>query len=233
MPIGTTILDRQPENSFPTLKSHGLASPIRERMAQMKNLRLSCAWSFSVLALWSSVSLCQQSWSSQTSGTTNNLYAVSFADANTGTAVGAGGTILRKTNGGTIWMNQVNPGSGTSTQYWGVDFVDAANGMAVADNGTIVRTTNGGLDWVNEISGTIGNLYAVSIHDASTATAVGQAGTVARGSNAGEYTPDANTVLLLHMNEPSGGVVSDASMFGNGGTAIGTTIVDHCCPTTS
>jgi hypothetical protein len=42
----------------------------------------------------------------------------------------------------------------------------------------------------------------------------------------GEYTPDANTVLLLHMNETSGTTVSDASGNGNNGTATGTTVVD-------
>lgn len=40
----------------------------------------------------------------------------------------------------------------------------------------------------------------------------------------GEYTTDGNTVLLLHMNETSGATVSDASGYGNHGTANGTTI---------
>ncbi len=34
------------------------------------------------------------------SGTTNPLYGMSFVDANTGTAVGIAGTILRTTTGG-------------------------------------------------------------------------------------------------------------------------------------
>ncbi len=42
----------------------------------------------------------------------------------------------------------------------------------------------------------------------------------------GEYTADANTVLLLHMDETSGSTVIDASSYGNNGTATGTTIVD-------
>ncbi|MBI3189344.1 MAG: VCBS repeat-containing protein, partial [Ignavibacteriales bacterium] len=41
-----------------------------------------------------------------------------------------------------------------------------------------------------------------------------------------QYIPDANTVLLLHMNETSGGTVADSSGNGNNGTATGTTIVD-------
>lgn len=41
-----------------------------------------------------------RTWTTQSSGTTNELWAVSFVDANTGTAVGEGGTILRTTDGG-------------------------------------------------------------------------------------------------------------------------------------
>ncbi|MBT8470715.1 MAG: hypothetical protein KJN97_18355 [Deltaproteobacteria bacterium] len=41
-------------------------------------------------------------WVAQTSGTTNRLWGVSFADANTGTAVGDAGTIVRTTDGGGV-----------------------------------------------------------------------------------------------------------------------------------
>lgn len=42
----------------------------------------------------------------------------------------------------------------------------------------------------------------------------------------GEYKPDANTVLLFHMNDTTGSTVHDKSGFGNHGTASGTTTVD-------
>ena len=42
----------------------------------------------------------------------------------------------------------------------------------------------------------------------------------------GEYSVDANTVLLLHLNETSGSSVLDASSYSNNGTTTGTTIVD-------
>jgi fibronectin type 3 domain-containing protein len=42
----------------------------------------------------------------------------------------------------------------------------------------------------------------------------------------GEYLPDASTVLLLHMNETGGSVVSDASNNAYSGTATGTVIVN-------
>jgi hypothetical protein len=46
------------------------------------------------------------SWNSQLSGTTEFLRAVSFTDANTGTAVGLLGTILR-TSGGTTSVEEI------------------------------------------------------------------------------------------------------------------------------
>ncbi|TSA21922.1 hypothetical protein D4R75_05630, partial [bacterium] len=50
--------------------------------------------------------------------------------------------------------------------------------------------------------------------------------TLMSGTLLGEYAPDANTVLLLHMNETSGLTSSDASSYGNNATATGTTIAD-------
>ena len=78
---------------------------------------------------------------SQSSGTTNTLFAVSFTDPNTGTAVGNGGTILRTTDGGATWVSQ---SSGTTNSLRGISFTDANTGTAVGLSGTILRTTNGG-----------------------------------------------------------------------------------------
>ena len=41
----------------------------------------------------------------------------------------------------------------------------------------------------------------------------------------GEYEPDSETVLLLHLNEQAGSTLSDASNYGDNGTESGTTIV--------
>jgi photosystem II stability/assembly factor-like uncharacterized protein len=66
---------------------------------------------------------------------------VFFTDANTGTAVGAGGAILRTTDGGNTWG--VQP-SGTSTRLFGVSFTDASTGAVVGKDGMILWTTTGG-----------------------------------------------------------------------------------------
>jgi photosystem II stability/assembly factor-like uncharacterized protein len=62
-------------------------------------------------------------------------------DANTGTAVGDFGTILRTTDGGATWRRQFG---GTLNDFSGVSFVDANTGTVVGDFGTILRTNTGG-----------------------------------------------------------------------------------------
>ncbi len=97
--------------------------------------------SFFFSALCSSASA-QSGWYWQNPlPTGNTLYRVHFTDANTGTAVGEYGTILRTTNGGSSWTSQT---SGTTISLLGVSITDANTGTAVGQTGTILRTTTGG-----------------------------------------------------------------------------------------
>jgi photosystem II stability/assembly factor-like uncharacterized protein len=122
-------------------------------------------------------------WNLQTSGSTNHLMAVSFTDANNGTAVGFSGTILRTTNGGANWNAQT---SGVTAALNGVSFTDANNGTVACESGsTILRTTNGGVNWNPQTSGTNNFLYAVSCTDANNGTVVGSAGTILHTTNGG------------------------------------------------
>ncbi len=93
----------------------------------MKKYLLYLSVFFWTSALCSTELLAQQGWYAQASGTTVNLLAVSFTDANTGTAVGEGqfGTILRTTDGGTTWTAQ---SSGTTRWLRGVSFIDTNTG---------------------------------------------------------------------------------------------------------
>src|SRR5512135_2603564 len=65
----------------------------------------------------------------------NTLFGVSMTDANTGTAVGSAGIIIRTTNGGWGWSVQL---SGTTNDLSGVSFTDGNTGTAVGNNGTIL-----------------------------------------------------------------------------------------------
>ncbi len=92
----------------------------------------------------SNVSLAQSGWFWQNPLPQGNpLNRVSFVDANTGTAVGDFGTILRTTDGGATWTPQT---SGTTNSLRGLSFVNANTGTVVSNYGTILRTTTGGVN---------------------------------------------------------------------------------------
>lgn len=78
-------------------------------------------------------------WSAQSAPVSNQLFGVSFAVLDTGTAVGDGGTIIHTDNGGTNWTTQ---NSGTSQILNGVSFATSGFGIVVGNTGTILRTTN-------------------------------------------------------------------------------------------
>jgi photosystem II stability/assembly factor-like uncharacterized protein len=121
-------------------------------------------------------------WVAQTSGTAQTLNAVAFADASSGWAVGAGGTIRHTANGGVKWTAQT---TGTTQTLYGVAFADTSNGWAVGGSGTILRTTNGGTSWSAVKSGTTQTLYGVAFADAANGWAVGNRGTILHTTNGG------------------------------------------------
>jgi len=147
-------------------------------------------------------------WVSQSSGTTQGLWAVSCIDAHTGAAVGEDGIIVHTTNGGTDWM--VQP-SGTAHCLRGVCFTDAYTGVAVGDGGTILRTTDGGTTWAIQSSGTSHDLNDVSFVDATTGTAVGTGGLILRTTTGGVTWVEENRPVdgelpqdfTLHQNYPN------------------------------
>ncbi|MCK5406257.1 MAG: hypothetical protein KAJ37_02325, partial [Candidatus Krumholzibacteria bacterium] len=158
-------------------------------------------------------------WTPQASGTFHPLYAVSFADAYTGAAVGENGTIVRTDDGGDTWTPA---SSGTAEHLVGVDFADPLYGTAVGYSGTILRTTDGGATWNPQSSGTSRTLRGVSFVDALTGTIVGAGGVVLRTTDGGDmWTPQSSgtTVYLIGVDfaDPLTGTA-----VGNGGRILRT-----------
>jgi photosystem II stability/assembly factor-like uncharacterized protein len=131
------------------------------------------------------------SWSSQSSGTTNILTAISFYGINTGTVIGYNGTILRTTNGGLNWISQT---TGTTDYLNSVSFTDEKNGTIVGSGwngsiseGKIYRTTDGGTTWNLQDSGITGlnGLNCVFFSDLENGTAAGDSGTIIRTIDGG------------------------------------------------
>lgn len=104
-----------------------------------KNYFLSLA-----LTLFVTISGMCQTWTPQTSGTTNSLQGVFALSATTCYAAGVSGTILKTINGGTTWAPQT---SGTTETLYSIFFTDAMNGYTVGNNATALRTINGGATW--------------------------------------------------------------------------------------
>lgn len=113
-------------------------------------------------------------WVPQTSGTSENLYAVSFVDPQNGWVSGANGVILRTSDGGTTWTAQA---SRVSSDIYGIHFQDLQNGWAVTSDGKILRTVNGGNTWSNQSVYT-GFLKSIHFSDPLHGYAVGKAGAV-------------------------------------------------------
>lgn len=104
-------------------------------------------------------------WTNQTPGagvTTENLYGVSFADNNTGYAVGDKGVVLKTINGGTAWTKISRGTSGIN--FNAVAFTDdGLKGIAVGDAGAVYRTLDGGATWTNAGPVTANNLLGAAV----------------------------------------------------------------------
>jgi len=111
----------------------------------------------------------------------DDLYAVSFVDAQNGWAVGDFGNILNTTDGGATWQLGI-----LDVALFGVKFISTQVGWAVGDGGVIIRTTDGGETWIDQDSGTTQPLNAVTFLDANTGWTVGLAGTIRKTTNGGE-----------------------------------------------
>ena len=121
----------------------------------MKNLSLL----FIAFLLLQFTTLAQQGWFWQNPIPQGNvLNSVKFTNSTTGWAVGGSGTILKTTNGGTIWTSQL---SNTSNWLMSVHFNDQNTGWTVGDYGTILKTTDGGENWISKTSGTNSELWSV------------------------------------------------------------------------
>jgi hypothetical protein len=122
------------------------------------------------------------------------LFGVAFTDSNTVIAVGGGGfgntstdIILRTTNGGTTWTQQLKISGSALGPFCDVSFSDPNNGAVVnyVANGPIWRTTDGGTTWYAQQPPIHDPLYSVSFADAKNGIAVGPYGTILRTTNGG------------------------------------------------
>jgi photosystem II stability/assembly factor-like uncharacterized protein len=131
-----------------------------------------------------------QTWSPQSSGTSNGLWRVTRPFGTTLWAVGDSGTVLRSLDLGATWTALV---TGTTTNLRASNFVSNTIGWAVGEGGTILYTNDGGNTWTAQTSGTTATLLAVNMFDAQHGLMAGDGGTMIRTSDGGAtWTPQAS-----------------------------------------
>jgi len=106
-------------------------------------------------------------WSTQASGTDQDLTGVYFVNTQIGWVVGKRGTVLATVDGGQTWRVQ---NAGTTDNLSAVHFADARTGWVVGENGTILSTRDGGVSWETPTKPSLWSVYFV---DARTGWVVG------------------------------------------------------------
>jgi len=124
--------------------------------------------------------ICFAQWYQQTSGTTANLNAVQFIDANNGCAVGDSGIILKTNNSGNSWTSIA---TGITNDISDLCFPDANNGWAVTgdkydiyhlfDTSIVLYTPDGGITWTTQLKVPLSRLSDVTFINVNTGFVVG------------------------------------------------------------
>lgn len=200
-------------------------SAYRRRARVLTILSVTAAL-FLVLAL-PTTALAVGGWFEQSSGTTNELDDVSFADAAHGWAVGQG-IILATSDGGTTWANETPAlAAGTSMSLTAVAAPDAMHCWAVgtlsteaADGGgvrgIVLATTDGGVTWLEQDTHTTAYLQDVSFPNASDGWVVGYT-TILHTTDGGStwaaetYGPNGGCFSVSFANASDGWVVGNGS----------------------
>lgn len=121
-------------------------------------------------------------WESQQSGVSSNLWDISFIDNLQGWICGANNIILKTLDGGKSW-NDISPSSPQNKIYVSIKFIDENNGWISNNYGEILRTTDGGFNWELKKSGNIGG-SRLSVIDPNTVYAL--SGKLYKTINGGE-----------------------------------------------
>ncbi|MBZ0184077.1 MAG: T9SS type A sorting domain-containing protein [Melioribacteraceae bacterium] len=161
-----------------------------------------------------------QTWSGQTSGTTNSLDDVKFFDNNIGVIVGSGGIILHTSDGGNNWLQQT---SNTTTSLSGISFINNDIIYVAGSDGTILNTTNGGNSWTAQTSNTTRHLYDIDFGNADNGIAVGFNGRIVNTTNGGTTWTIQNSTTINHLNGISFLDENTAVAVGDGGVILKTT----------
>lgn len=120
-------------------------------------------------------------WTTQTSGVSTYLSAVSFPNTSTGFTAGDQGKILKTTNGGVNWLQQT---TGVNDNFSNIQFINTNTGWASGPIGYNLKTTNGGTNWFDQPTGFESGML-VFFCDANTGFGSSGGGTIVKTTNGG------------------------------------------------
>ncbi len=130
--------------------------------------------------------------------TTSSLRAVCFVSPGTGWIGGTSGTIMKTTNGGSLWIGQSI--SSTSTVY-DIEFFSENMGILCTGDGKIFKTSDGGSNWMEKYSGGF-TLLNLQVYNSTTAYAVGgPAIGTGRLLKSGDGGDTWNSITLASVNQ--------------------------------
>lgn len=142
------------------------------------------------------VSFAEDSWTAQSSGTTQNLNDIHFVNANSGFVVGNNGTLLETTNGGNNWNSQ---SIGTSENLNQIYFQNLTTAFILGQNGNLFRSTTSGSSWTSSNIFT-GALYGIDFKD-DNGIIVGDNGNIFISSDKGANWTGIGSIGVFTIND--------------------------------
>jgi photosystem II stability/assembly factor-like uncharacterized protein len=108
-----------------------------------------------------------QSWTPQTSDTTDDLRHLSFGDATHGWALATTGSVLATADGGASWAPVAPLSSSVGALAGDMEFVDAAHGWVANSWDGVWATADGGQTWVHQATDSIFAMSGLAFVDAT------------------------------------------------------------------
>jgi photosystem II stability/assembly factor-like uncharacterized protein len=150
----------------------------------------------------------------------NTLYGVQFITPSTGWAVGACGSIIKTTDGGTTWACQR---SGTRQALRALSFVDDTFGAVAGDSGMVLLTTDGGANWVRQPAITSMSLTSISFANVFTGYAAGSSGILIKTDDGGHTWKALNSGAATSLHGICASNTHTVTAVGDSGVVLRTT----------
>jgi photosystem II stability/assembly factor-like uncharacterized protein len=125
-----------------------------------------------------------ENWTTVNTGTFAAYESIFFIDENIGWVCGSSGKILKSTDGGTSWNEQIS-GVSQTTCFYEIIFLNSNLGWTAGEDGIILKTTDGGSVWTPQTSGTSTDLRSICFIDENIGWASGISGTIISTTDGG------------------------------------------------